>query len=340
MRFTVRGSSSFKKPTTRGLVVAVALALGLSIQTMNAQIVSAQTTDPDVVVKIEVRGTERTASFAYGFEAVCTSDGKVVASSQGTAGSPEARRFSFALKASETRTLGRTEFPTLVNTDSCTVSVLSANGAAATYMSTQTERADGSRPDVLPGLLDGTGFRSSPARANGQTITSTLTFAGDLQLALRVEGAPEATRVSQEMFVRCDNSGYSRSVVLGNGERTIITGIPVGSVCKVSTPMASGSVRYSDNSENPNDATVTILQPKTECLDLRNTAVDCRAELTAIATFDGRVDVVATANTENTTSTTTPDQNEPAKAAPATAAAAVAPAPATPQVSSDVAFTG
>jgi hypothetical protein len=318
--------------------VVGALAIALSLpSTTHAQTPGENSPDTKIVVKHIVRGIERSPDASYEMQISCTrSNG----SDTVPARTGESLKFSLAKDASQT--FDKRDFPTLASDDVCIARSLNSNGASTTYLSSMPERADGTRPDPQPGLLDGTGFQSAPTRANGQTITVINTFTGDLLVGLRIEGAPPAILTSQELFVRCDNSDFSRSLQLANGQSAIVIGIPTGSECRVSTPTAGGSVRYEDNSGNPNDAVVTIPGTRPECWDLRNVAADCRAQLTAITAFDGRIDPLATPDSKEPT-TTQPNNEQkpdPAQAQSANAAApAVEPAPAV-AVDATPLFTG
>ncbi len=316
----------------------------INVVPLNAR---AQGNDPSLTIRNVVRGTERTPEFSYQFDVVCTHNIESL--------SPVVR---ITLPRNQAKTLTKAEIPNLSVEDTCRVKAVDNNGAETSYLSSQPDRTDGTRQSLLPGLLDVTGFRSAPTRANGQTITVTNTFSGDLILALRVEGTPPSTLSSQEMFLVCEKAGISRSFSLANGEREVVTGIPAGSECQASVQSASGaSVRYEDTSGNPNDAIVTIIGTRSECLDLRVASPDCRAQIIAITSFNERFDATkqndntstsTSASTSSTTSTTiaknedqnqNPQSKQKSQADAPLAAPAVEAAPAIP-LSGNPTFTG
>ena len=209
------------------------------------------------------------------------------------------------------------------------------DGSETTFKTTNGVRSDGSVRDTSPGLISSGTYRSAPAAATGETITATHSYTGDLVVTNRVEGVPANGTAIIPISIRCDNQGISRTLNLSDGDRELITGIPTGSSCRVTT--LTGRSRTEDNSGSPNDGVVVISPIRPECLDLRNSSPDCRATVTVSTAYEPALDPtrVSDPNESTTTAptTTNPDdanrQNaQPSVAAPATAAPAVAPAPA------------
>ena len=327
-----------------------------------AQIGVAQAAEPSVRIKAEVRGTQRTENAKYQYEMFCARS-----NGSGVPTSDSKEQLAVTVGKGETVTIGTKEFPSLTVEDSCWIRVSTGAGAGTgtgagagagagavnaddgsetTYKSTNGLRADGSIRDTSPGLIFSGAYRSAPALASGETITATHSYTGDLVVTNRVEGVPANGTAIVPVSIRCDNQGISRTLNLSDGDRELITGIPTGSSCRVTT--LTGRSRTEDNSGSPSDGVVVISPIRSECLDLRNASPDCRATVAVTTAYEPALDPTRVADpnesTTSTTTTTNPDDankqnSEPTQAAPATAAPAVAPAPATP-VDATPAFAG
>ena len=292
---------------------------------------------PSVRIKVEVRGVQRTDGFKYQYDMVCAhSSGAAVPASDGK------EKLAVSVGRGETITVGLAEFPTLTLDDSCWIRASLSDGSEASYKTTNGTRADGTARDSSPGMIASGSFRSASAQASGELITVTHSYNGDLVVTSRIEGIPVGGRAVVPISIRCDNQGISRTLNLGDGDRELITGIPTGSSCRVST-LAGRSV-VQDNSGAPNDGIVVISAIRPECLDLRNASPDCRATVAINTAYEPALNLNReTDTTESTTSTTTTtnpdDQQNRERAAPATAAPAVAPSPAV-AVDATPTFTG
>lgn len=309
---------------------------------------------PNVIVRLAVLGTERVAGQAYALEMRCASpDGKTVPAIANAPGAPtisatpsttptgstSAGVVSFTLAAGALRTVGAAEFPTLTAADACTLRATPSDGAETSFRTSQPARSDGSVPNAAPGVLVGGGYQSAPARADGQMITVTQAFNGDVQMTARITetagsvGGVGPTPLAVEL--RCD-SGFLQSARLTDAQTQLFTGIPVGARCRATELQGSGA-RYADNSGDPNDGILTVVATPAACWDLRVTAASCRVSVTV--TVGARVnpgDADVTTTTSATTTTTSPSTTV---ASATTAAPAVTPAPATP-VEATPAFTG
>ena len=303
----------------------------LSITWLQSGIANAA--DPSIRMKAEVRGTQRTEGARYQYEMQCArTNGAAVQTSENK------EQFVVTVGKGETVTVGTKEFPSLTLDDACWVrtTTTGADGSETTFKTTNGTRADGSSRDTSPGLIAGGSYRSASALATGETITATHSYTGDLVVTNRVEGTPANGTAVVPVSIRCDNQGISRNLSLRDGDRELITGIPTGSSCRVST--LAGRSRTEDNSGSPSDGVVIISPIRPECLDLRNASPDCRATVGVTTTYEPALDPTRVADpnesTTSTTTTTNPDDanNQNAEraqaAAPATAAPAVAPSPA------------
>jgi hypothetical protein len=326
---------SFAQRIFYGLMVVIS-AVGFQIHSAP----SASAADPSLRVKVEVRGVQRTEGFRYQYEMLCTRTNDTMVQT-----SENKEQLAVTVSKGETVTVGIKEFPTLTLDDACWIRAMSTDGSETTYKTTNGTRADGSTRDSSPGLIANGGYRSASALATGETITATHSYTGDLVVTNRVEGVPANGTAVVPVSIRCDNQGISRTLNLSDGDRELITGIPTGSSCRVST--LAGRSRTEDNSGSPSDGVVIISPIRSECLDLRNSSADCRATVGVTTAYDPSLDPTRVADpnesTTSTTTTTNPDDanrlNDPAQAAPATAAPAVAPAPAV-AVDATPAFAG
>jgi hypothetical protein len=320
------------------------MVLGVGPQLFSAP--AAHAADPAVRVKVEVRGVQRTDGYKYQYEMLCArTNGTAVQSSESK------DQISITVGKGETVTVGIKEFPSLTLDDVCWIRATAVDGSETTYKTTNGTRADGSVRDASPGLIANGGYRSASASTSGETITATQSYTGDLVVTNRVEGVPANGTAIVPVSIRCDNQGISRTLNLSDGDRELITGIPTGSSCRVST--LAGRSRTEDNSGSPSDGVVIITPIRPECLDLRNASPDCRATVGITTAYEPALNPtrVSDPNESTTTAPTTTnpdDANDAAKqvnvngaqsAAPATAAPAVAPAPAV-AVDATPLFTG
>ena len=293
---------------------------------------------PSVSVRMAVVGIERAPGRSYPLEARCTrSDGTVVLPAPNTSLPATPAILPFTLAATATRTLGVTDFPTLTAADSCIVRAAGAEGAETTYRTSQAARADGSTPDPAPGVLESGGYHAAPARANGQAVTVTQAFNGDVQITARITGAVNTAATAPSVLaveLRC-GSGFLQSARLTDGQAQLFTGIPVGTVCRVAD-LQGGGARYADNSGDPNDGIVTVVATPASCWDLRVTGPECRVSIAVtLSAAPGPTGGDAPTTTSPTTTTSPSTTAVPAT----TAAPAVTPAPATP-VEATPQFTG
>ncbi len=279
-------------------------------------VASAEETTPSVVVVQKVEGTP-TSESSFSLSATC----------KGPTGGPDELKFEFALSGTEKRTLTQRDLPGLTAEHVCVIRTVASNGSTSTYQSSQRPLSDGTRLSTQPGVLDRTGFASAPAFADGQTITVTQTFSGDL-LVRRTSGANTSGSVKAALIqIKC-SGGTQRTAALQSGEQQLIAGLTSGQTCTASA--LSGSARFNDNSGNPTDGSVTILTGQADCLDLRALTSNCRAIITVSA--DEGTD------SEQLIPTTVVDQ-PPTSIVQQTDLPAVTPAPATP-VNASVAYTG
>ena len=318
--------------------VCMAVIAAAALHVHGAQ--SASAADPSVRVKVEVRGVQRTESYKYQYDIFCArTNGTVVQTSESK------DHFAVTVGKDETVTAGTKEFPSLALEDSCWIRATATDGSETTYKTTNGLRADGTTRDTSPGLIANGSYRSASAFTTGETITATQSYTGDLVVTNRIEGIPANGAAIVPVSIRCNNQGISRTLNLSDDDRELITGLPTGSSCQVST--LAGRSRTEDNSGSPSDGAVIIAPIRPECLDLRNASTDCRATVAITTAYEPALDPTRVADpnesTTTTTTTTNPDdanrQNNPAQAAPATAAPAVAPAPAI-AVDATPVFTG
>ncbi len=272
----------------------------------------AETAGPSISVSHLVRGVEPTANYAYRFELRCVRPN----------GSSVNGALAFSLAGGVLRTFTAADVVGLTSQDSCWVRTVDNNGAETLYSSSVPTRADGSQPDPIPGVIGTGGFVSAATLADGRTISVVSTFGGDLSVTNRVEGAPNGSTATYELRVACDG-GFSRSLLLGDGQQQILTGIPAGSRCQVTATRGGTSPRFQDNSGPPNDGVVTIVATSAACWDLRYSAPECRAAVVVTNQFDAAVDVASQSvppTTTQETTTTLPNNQAPATIAPVAAA--------------------
>jgi hypothetical protein len=282
-----------------------------------------------VTVRLVTVGVETRPGSDYEATVTCRS-------ADGTARTPLVIR----VKAGPGRSVTARDVPGLGTEDRCSVKAAGVDGAQVDYTTSVATRADGSTPEPQRGLVDATGFHSAPAPA-GQTITVSLTFTGDLLVRKIVDGSAASEIGLYEIQVQCDGVGVTRTVLLGDGQSTLLTGLPTGTSCRVDEARGDGALaRFSDNVGDPGDGRVTILSTPSSCWDLRSTGPDCRAVVTVTNNFRPTVSAAppTSESTTTTTTTTTPDQNQDRSPA-TTAAPAVTPAPAS-AVEATPAFTG
>jgi hypothetical protein len=277
----------------------------------------AQQASPNVAVVQKVEGTP-TGDTSFSLTATCKQ----------ASGGPDELEFEFVLAGNAKRTLTPSDLPGLTAEHECVIRTAVSNGATSTYQSSQRPLSDGTRLSAQPGVLDRDGFASAPAFADGQTITVTQTFSGDLLLRRTSDSNAFGSNKAALFQIKC-SGGTQRTVTLQSGEQQLLAGLTSGQTCTASS--LSGSARFNDNSGNPTDGSVTILTGRADCLDLRALTSNCRAVITVSAT-DESVD------SEQLIPTTAPDQ-PPTTIVEATAMPAVTASPATP-VNGSVAYTG
>jgi Domain of unknown function (DUF5979) len=282
--------------------VALAVSSGMSSSSVVLSAADAQSNTPVVAITVvhTIRGAERTPQFAYRFELNCVR-------ANGTTVDPVV---AFSIVGADRRTFTVADVPGLTATDVCSVRTIDNNGAESTYATTVPKRADGSQPEPIPGIITPRGYASAPAAADGRTISIVSTFGGDLTVTHRVVGAPSAGVPAAEIRVSCDG-GYARSVLLRDAQQQILTGIPAGSVCRVTRPGGMIPARFDDNSGVPSDGVVTIVATSPTCWDLRNAAPECRAAVTIFSQYEAPVTDVASEPVSTTVQpTTTIDQSQ------------------------------
>jgi hypothetical protein len=301
--------------STGTVCVLVAFACSMSVLPTEAR---AQQPGPGITVRHLVRGAERSAGAAYRFERPASSGNAT----------PVGQPVEFTLVRNAERTFGSAEINGLQTSDRCSVSTLFNDGSETTYTSSNPLRADGTRADDTPGVIGPTGYRSAWTMADGRAITAVTVFGGDLLLAKRIEGPTPTGSNTFEIRVLCDG-GYDRSVLLSDGQQQVLTGIPAGSVCRVTETRTGGATpRYADNSGSAGEATVTIIATTSACWDLRNQTPECRAAVTITNVFTAQTDTAQTDRAESSDgpsttagpTTTKPDDNANSTAAPAAAA--------------------
>jgi hypothetical protein len=213
----------------------------------------ARAADPSIRVKVEVRGVQRTDGYKYQYEMLCArTNGVAVQTAEGK----DQLTVSVAVSKGETAVVGAKEFPSLTLDDTCWIRATAVDGSETAYKTTNGTRADGSTRDTSPGVIANGGYRSASATATGETIMAMQSYTGDLVVTNRVEGVPANGSAIVPVSIHCDNQGISRTLNLTDGDRDLITGIPTGSSCRVST--LAGRSRTEDNSGSPSDGIVMI----------------------------------------------------------------------------------
>ncbi len=236
------------------------------------------------------------------------------------------RELAVSLTPGQARVITVADLPGLSITDRCTVTAR-VDGAQTEFLTTQPDRTDGSTPDPIGGLIDADGFHSAPAIANGQSIAVTHRYTGDLLISKTVTGAPEFSIGTYQLQVSCSDNGFLQTLSLANSQTRLITGIPVGSTCRITEPSTPGT-RFEDNSGDPFDGTVVIAATTAACWDLRNTTPSCRVTLTSTHAYNSADQQLDSAlNTVPSQTTTTPETTRVDSPAAATTAAPAAPAP-------------
>jgi hypothetical protein len=246
-----------------------------------------------------------------------------------------------------TRTFGNNEFPNLKSTSRCEVRETNSQGSALGYSSTTPATVVNgvSVPgSTLPGVLVGTNFMSALTQANGQTITVTNTFSGDLYISKVVTGDPKTNIGIYEISVACDKGGPKETFSLKDRQTKVYSNIASGTNCLVTETRSDGATAsYTDNSgDNTTDGRVTIRQRTSGAaipqLNGGALAIDPNTVASVIVTNSYiPATTVATTAAPTTAAATTA---APTTVAPATTAApAVAAAPAA-EVESEPTFTG
>lgn len=287
-------------------------------------------TYPSITVKKVVAGDELTAGFDYPMVISCQyADGVNIPNVRAQSGAATGFDGNFTLKKDATRTFGVSEFPQLVVGARCQVTETNAGGGSTSFASSQSPNADGTARPALPGVIVGGVFQSASTEANGQTITVTNAFTGDLIVSKVVTGDPKTNIAVYEISVACDKGGPKDSFLLKDRQSKVYTGLATGMNCLITETRTDGAeASYSDNSgDNTTDGRVTIKGTASGCLDKNLSAFpDCRAN-------------VIITNSYNVTTTTTTAAATTTVAPATTAAPAVIAEPATPVVEEPT-FTG
>jgi hypothetical protein len=302
-----------KRSVSFGLVGAVSTAVALAAN-LPRSTAAPDSATPKLTIELEVQGAGPSLSGSvFPVDLTCVSSGR-----------PSNLSKRIDIRHGAQTVLTPIELPGLSTQDLCTARAV-LDGAQTRYSSSQPDRADGSTPTPVGGVIEGPGYVSARTQANGQTISITHAFVGDLVVGKLVLGAPLVSAGIYSLQVRCDDSGYLQTISLANNQTKLVTAIPVGSVCTVTEPNTP-VVRLEDNSGIPSDGIVTIVATPATCWDLRNADPNCRVLVTAIHTYgasDQAQDSTLNVIPEDDATTTTV-ANE---ASAATTASPVAPAP-------------
>ena len=249
--------------------------------------------------------------------------------------------------ATATRVIGVNEFPGLRGTSLCEVTELNNQAGVTAYLSTVTN-ADGSVGLPLPGVQAGTVFKSA-LTAQGQTITVTNSFLGNLVISKVVTGDPKTNIATYEISVACDKGGPKDTFLLKDRQSKVYSNLIAGTNCLVTETRSDGAVAsYSDNSgDNTTDGRVTI--KRVASCGTANTVGAPTVALPGGPTIpvpvltgdncDAHVIITNNYNVVETTTTTAAPAATTTAAPVTTAAPAVTPAPATP-VEATPTFTG
>jgi Domain of unknown function (DUF5979) len=281
-----------------------------------------------VTVGVAVIGTEPRAA-DYDLSIECSTKAGVL----------RTPKVALRIGAGRTQTVAPADVPGLDPEDTCIVRATGVDGSELSYATTVAARADGSKPEPLRGVVDASGYHAAPVTASGQSVTMTVTFVGDLLVRKVVEGA-SATEVGlYEIQVHCSGVGISRTVLLGDGQSTLLTGIPTGSSCTVDEARGDGAApRFDDNVGDAHDGRVNIVATPAACWDLRATGADCRAVVTVTNRFRPTVVDLTRPRVEEPTTTIAEDQQN--RQNPATTAAPAVVAQPAQAVESTPTFTG
>jgi hypothetical protein len=254
---------------------------------------------------------------------------------------------TFTLAGGATRTIGVNEFPGLTGNSVCEVTETNNQGGVTAYSSTVTN-ADGTVGTPLPGVQVTGGVFKSALTRQGQTVTVTNSFLGNLVISKVVTGDPKTNIATYEISVACDKGGPKDTFLLKDRQSKVYSNLVSGTNCLITETRSDGAVAsYSDNSgDNTTDGRVTIKRVAS-C----GTASTVGAPTVAlpggptipvpVVTGDNcDASVIITNNYNVVDTTTTTAAATATTVAPATTAApAVTPAPATP-VEATPTFTG
>jgi Domain of unknown function (DUF5979) len=298
---------------------------------------------PSLTVVKTVVGTELFPGAAYGIGVGCLYGDGV--SAGGT---------TFSLKSGASKTVTTADIPGLSSGASCYVVETDSAGGSTAYSSTN---ADGTKsPGIaLPnqGLTDNPltaaglcisksaaggctsvyGFSSAPAKADGQTVTVTNSFVGDLLVSKVVTGEPKSNIAIYELNVLCKRNEVTTSdttFLLKDRQSKLFENLFSGTVCVVTERRSDGAVAtFSDNSgDNAADGKVVIKGTTVTCSDPRfPNYADCRANVVVTNSY--------TTNTSTDAGTTTTSIGQPSTTqanlvAVATTVAPIAPTTAAP----------
>jgi hypothetical protein len=290
---------------------------------------------PSLNVRKTVFGAELIPGAEYAMAVACVYDDGV--SAGGT---------TFKLKAGAVKSIGIAEIPGLVSGTSCYVTETDPVGAAvATFESTN---ANGTRtaginfgsavtafnPFTAAGICptksedgkcaSGYTYSSASAKSDGQTVTVTNRFVGDLQVSKVVAGDPKSNIAIYEINVACSNSANlapNETFLLKDRQTKLFSGVLTGTACTITETRSDGAVAtFADNSgDNATDGKIIVRGSAATCNDPRFTTFpDCRAN-------------VIITNSYGVSSPAAPLPTAPAPAttlaAPATTSASLGPAP-------------
>ena len=130
-------------------------------------------------------------------------------------------------------------------------------------------------------------YRSAAIPANGETITITNSFTGDLQITKVVSGPPASNIAIYELSIACDKVGPVERFLLKDRQSKLYPDLVTGTTCVVVETRSDGAqVSFTDNSGQPDDATVTIALTPVSCVDQRLSAAPaCRVSVIVTNTY-------------------------------------------------------
>jgi hypothetical protein len=290
---------------------------------------------PSLTVRKVLFGVELVPGADYTIAVACLYDSGV--SAGGT---------TFKLKGGTSKVVSVTDIPGLDTGADCYVAEIDVVGAAATTFES-TVAGSTSKPGLLlSAAVNGFNpftaagicptktpsgictsvvtYSSSSAEADGQTVTVTNRFVGDLQVSKVVAGDPKSNIAIYEINVACSNSANlapNETFLLKDRQTKLFSGVLTGTACTITETRSDGAVAtFADNSgDNATDGKIIVRGSAATCNDPRFTTFpDCRAN-------------VIITNSYGVSSSAAPLPTAPAPAttlaAPATTSASLGPAP-------------